>query len=139
MDRRIPIPQLLGMTRPEEGLAAQAAMDTHPGPSPPIRVRAPMNAPVRVKPSHRAERRGGAAAAAAEDQAKLFDTESLAFAKFLAAREEERFLGLWYEIDLTGQPQSAAFNIAKTMLPNPEVMEKEWLAWMKDPTTTPPQ
>ena len=45
---------------------------------------------------------------------------------------------LWYEIVLRGEPQSAAFNIAKTMLSSPEVMEKEWLAWMKNPDQLPP-
>jgi len=132
LDQRIPIPQLLPMTRPTEGAAAQAALDTHPGPSPPIRVLVPSNGAVRMKPSHRTERRAGAAAAAAEEKAQLFDDESLSFATFLAAREDERFLGLWYEIVLKGQPQSAAFNIAKTMLSSPEVLEKEWLSWLKE-------
>ncbi len=143
MDRRIPIPQFLDMTRPAEGPAAQAAMDTHPGPMPPIRVPAPregvarlpvpVERPTRGKPSHHVERRGGAAAAVAEQQAQLFDCEALAFARFLGAREDERVLGLWYQIVLAGKPQSEAFNIAKTMLSNPIVLEKEWVSWMKNP------
>jgi len=144
MDQRIPIPQFIEMTRPRQGPAAiSVEVDTHPGPMPPVRMPAPSEGvarlpapnehPVHTKPSHRVERRAGAAAAAAEDQAKLFDCEALAFARFLTAREDERFLGLWYEIVLAGKPQSEAFNIAKTMLSSPIVLEKEWVSWMKDP------
>lgn len=62
---------------------------------------------------------------------ELFDAQSLAFAKFLVDREGERFLGLWLEVLLSGQPQSAAFNIATTLMADPQSLEKAWLEWMK--------
>lgn len=128
--QHVPLARFLDMTRPAAEAAA-AGEDTHPGPSPPVRVRA-MNGAVR------APGRAASPRASVGPGDELFDAQSLAFAKFLVFREDERFLGLWYEIILTGQPQSAAFNIAKTMLSSPEVMEKEWLAWMKDPDASPP-
>ena len=137
LDRRVPLARFLEMTRPS-GEAAGAAgtsgpgLDTHPGPSPPVRVPAGNGAA-------RAPKRGGPARATAGPSDELFDDEALAFAKFLTVREDERFLGLWYEIVLTGQPQSAGFNIAKTMLSSPDAMEREWLAWMKDPNAPMPR
>ena len=64
--------------------------------------------------------------------ARLFDAQALSFARFTCEREDERFLGRALEILLTGQPQSAAFNIAKNFLPHPDVLEKEWVAWVKE-------
>lgn len=137
LDQRIPLARLLEMARPTGEAAASggtpgAELDAHPGPSPPVRVPAGNGAA-------RAPKRAAAPRAAAGPSDELFDDEALAFAKFLTVREDERFLGLWYEIVLTGQPQSAGFNIAKTMLSSPEAMEKEWLAWMKDPNAPMPK
>lgn len=127
LEQHIPLARFLEMSRPAAGAGDVAGTDTHPGPSPPVRVRA-TNGAVRA-PARRA---------AAGPSDELFDAQALAFAKFLVFREDERFLGLWYEFILRGEPQSAAFNTAKTMLSSSDAMEKEWLAWMKNPDQPPP-
>lgn len=67
-----------------------------------------------------------------EPSPRLFDAQALSFARFLGVRESERFLGLMIERVMLGEPQVAAFNIAKTLLPHPDVLEKEWVAWVKE-------
>jgi len=103
IDQRVPTARFLLMARPAE---AAAGAKTGAG-----------------------GKRGASAAAITP---RLFDAQALSFARFLGQREGERFLGLMIERVLLGEPQSAAFNIAKTMLSHPDVLEKEWVAWVKE-------
>lgn len=116
MDRRIPIATFLAMARPAETDAPAGAGTTRAG------------AAVGRKGS------AGASAGSGSPSPQLFDAQALSFARFLSQREAERFLGLMLERVLLGEPQSAAFNIAKNLLPRPDVLEKEWLAWVKEST-----
>ena len=107
MEQRIPIARFLIMTRPTEKPVAGKSSAARPG-------------------------AGNKGAVGAPPPPQLFDAQSLSFAKFLSMYEHERFLGLMLEKVLVGEPQLSAFGIARNFLPHPDVLEKEWVAWVKD-------
>jgi hypothetical protein len=113
MDQRIPMSKFLTMARPAERPASGKAA---------------------ASPAAAAGKAGASPAAvsgkAAAPSPQLFDAQALSFAKFLGLKEHERFLGLMLEKVLVGEPQLAAFGIAKNLLPHPDVLEKEWVAWV---------
>ncbi len=130
MDRRIPIERFLAMSRP---------------PDPPVSAGRSRSGAGGARPRGSVKEASGPAGAGAGASAassagpgaeaptrRLYDAQALSFARFLSHKEGERFLGHFLEKVLLGEPQRSAFNIAKFLLPHPEVLEKEWLAWVKE-------
>jgi len=62
---------------------------------------------------------------------RLFDAQSLSFARFLSLAESERFIGKTMERAMTGESQLYAFNIAKRLLPRPDALDTAWVEWVK--------
>lgn len=105
LDRRIPLARFFTMERP--------AIATAPAPAATGRARR------------------GAGATRPVETAEIFDAQSLALARFIAARETARFLGDVLEGYLRGDPETVSLNEAKNLFPRPDALEKDWVAWMK--------
>ena len=114
IDQHIPIDRLLAMSRPEPPAPAQ-----------------PKGKSSSATKSGGKAAGGGAPANAKAVDPQFFDAEALSFARFLAMREGDRFIGWVLEPILAGEPASAGLNRAKTLFPRPDQLEIAWVAWVK--------
>ncbi|HTO89642.1 MAG TPA: hypothetical protein VMJ70_00800 [Candidatus Sulfotelmatobacter sp.] len=117
IDQHIPIDRLLAMSRPEPGPPAKSKGQ-------------PANAAKSGGKSTPAAGKPAPAGATGAD-APFYDAEALSFARFLAMREGDRFIGWVLEPILAGEPASAGLNRAKTLFPRPDQLETAWVAWVK--------
>lgn len=101
IDSRIPFAELLAMSRPASGRAGGA----------------------------KGAKQG--AGAAGVDRSILFCDESLSLARFIAHREEDRFVGTVIEGVLRGRTATDVLNTSQNLLSRPEALEKQWLEWMQ--------
>jgi hypothetical protein len=115
LDRRIPFAELLAMQRPAGPAGAKGA-------KPPGGTKAP--------PKGAAKGTGGSSAADAE-RSVIFIDEALSLARFIAQREDDRFVGTIVEGVLRGRTVGDILNTSQNILSKPEALEKQWLEWMQ--------
>jgi hypothetical protein len=101
MAERIPIMQLFSMERPSR----------------------------KTPPARGAAGRKGAPVKAVDPE--LFDSEALAFAKFVAEREQPNMVGAILDAYLSGQPELFAINNAKNLMARPDTLEKSFVQWLQ--------
>lgn len=109
LDARIPFTELLAMPRPAPARAGGA----------------------------KSAKQGTGAQAAGVDRSVVFCDESLALARFIAHREEDRFVGTVLEGVLRGRTAADVLNTSQNLLSRPEALEKQWLEWMQGAERTP--
>jgi hypothetical protein len=71
------------------------------------------------------------AGGAGPDRATIFCDQSVALARFIAHREDERFFGTIVEGVLRGRTVGDVLNTSSNLLSKPEALEKQWLEWMQ--------
>jgi hypothetical protein len=113
LDRRIPLADLLAMSRPGAGARTRAAATPR-----------------------KAGRAGGSRSALAEsaERAALFDAEALSLARFIADREDERFVGKLVDGVISGRTVGDVLNTTRILYSKPEALEKQWLEWIQSRT-----
>ena len=109
LDRRIPFAELLTMRQPKAG----APEGPKGGPRNGVRA-------------------GGAAAGtpAGAERAAIFTAEALSLARFIAERQDERFVGTIVEGVIRGRTVGDVLNATHSLYSRPEPLEKQWLEWM---------
>ena len=118
LDRRIPFAELLAMQRPTVSAGAKSA-------KPPGTKAAP-----KAGAAKSAGASGGPPEAGAE-RSLIFINESLSLARFIAQREDDRFVGTIVEGVLRGRTVGDVLNTSQNILSKPEALEKQWLEWMQ--------
>jgi hypothetical protein len=108
-DQRIPFDEFLQMRRPAP---------------PPLRKSGKAASKAGAKPS-------------APDRAAIFNAQALSLARFIAHGEEDRFIGTIVEGVLRGRTVGDVMNTSQNLHSKPDVLEKEWLAWIQDPANAP--
>jgi hypothetical protein len=73
----------------------------------------------------------GGAKGGKPDAAAIFCSEALALARFIAEREDDRFVGTVVEGVLRGRTVGDVLNTSQNLLSKPEALEKQWLEWMQ--------
>jgi len=119
LDRRIPFAELFAMQRPAAPAGAKSA-------KPPGGTGA--------APKAGAAKSTGAAGGppdASAERSILFIDEALALARFIAQREDDRFIGTIVEGVLRGRTVGDVLNTSQNILSKPEALEKQWLEWMQ--------
>jgi hypothetical protein len=119
LERRIPFAELLAMRRPagpEGGERAKPSGGT--------------KAPPKAGAAKGAGSAGGSSSAGA-DRAAIFCDEAVSLARFIAQREDDRFIGTIVEGVLRGRTVGDVLNTSQNVLSKPEALEKQWLEWMQ--------
>jgi hypothetical protein len=76
-------------------------------------------------------------AKAAPDRAAIFSAQALSLARFIAHGEEGRFIGTIVEGVVRGRTVGDVLNTSQNLHSKPDVLEKEWMAWIRDPAQAP--
>lgn len=68
---------------------------------------------------------------APSERAAIFRAEALSLARFIASREDARFIGTIAEGVISGRTVGEVLNTSQHLLSKPEALEKQWLEWMQ--------
>jgi len=118
LEQRIPIAELLEMRRPGAGGAEQPKGR-------------------KAKGSSAGSKKSAATGSAGAGREAIFCAESLSLARFIARREQDRFIGMITEGVLHGRTVGDVLNTSQSILSKPEALEKQWLEWMQGGESTP--
>ncbi len=131
LDQRIPFAELLAMRRPSTGEPDGAKSGQgKTGGAGSTRTAAPQTGVGKSA--------GGAGSPpAAAERAAIFCAEALSLARFIASREEARYIGTITEGVIRGRTVGDVLNTSQHLYSKPEALEKQWLEWMQDPSRAP--
>jgi hypothetical protein len=108
LSRRIPFAELLTMPIPAEPAAAAGGGSAKKA---------------------GAGKAGGSSAQA--ERAAIYRAEALSLARFIAHREDARFIGTIAEGVIAGRTVGEVLNTSQHLFSKPEALEKQWLEWME--------
>lgn len=124
LDRRIPFAELLAMRRPNTGEPGGAKSGQGKAGGAGSTAKAAPEAGT-------AKRESTAGNSAAAERADLFCAEALSLARFIAEREEARYIGTITEGVIGGRTVGDVLNTSQNLFSKPEALEKQWLEWMQ--------
>ena len=108
LSRRIPFAELLAMPLPAEpGAAGGGAKSSGPA------------------------KGAGSASSAQAERAAIFRAEALSLARFIANREDARYIGTIVEGVIGGRTFGDVLNTSQHLFSKSEALEKQWLEWME--------
>jgi hypothetical protein len=119
LDQRIPFGELLAMREPPAAGTKRVAKSGGASPVKRAKGAAPGT--------------GLASASAIPDRATIFSSEALSLARFIAAREYDRFIGVISEGMIRGRTFGDIVNKSQTLYSKPEALEQSWVEWVKQP------